>query len=169
MSISPGFYSYFDYSQVRQDVYVVASTPATLSCISSSLAAWLYSLSLETIIEHLPHQLYARYLPHFALSEKPFTSYLPTYLQDWPFLREDEPYLFFIHGFLTRFESWFPSLSLEERFRMLVPDYKERLPLPILRRCVQYLYNRHVTPLNRYRLSLHSGIAPYLITSKQGK
>jgi len=169
LSITPGFYSYYDYSQVQQCVYVVSSTPTTLSCISSSLAAWIHSLSLEQTIEHLPLQLYSRHLPHFTPLKESFHSILPVYLIEWPIQKQDEPYLFFIHGLLHRFETWFPGMSVEERFLLLVPDYKEKLPFSILKRCIQYLYHRHVTPSTRYRLSLHAGIGSYLIPSKQGK
>ena len=167
-----GLFSYRDYQTQFHIIYVTKTESLVLHYIPSDTYAWLVSSGLSHRVHEVPSQMMSIHLPHF----QPFISateeihtLLPDYMEGL-FLgdsKEEVEHAEIMMSFIRKFETYYPKLSAEERFLLLLPTYQPLLPFPYMQKIINHLHERHVTKENRYRLFLHCGIQHYLVWQKQ--
>lgn len=167
-----GLFSYRDYQQQFHIIFVTEVQSLILRFIPSDTYAWVVSSGFEHRIEEVPSSTMSIHLPHFQpfiSAKEEIHTLLPDYAEGL-FLsdsKEELEHAEIMMSFLRKFETYYPKMSAEERFRIFIPQYKQRLPFSCMQKIVTHLHHRHVTNENRFRLLLHCGIQPYVTELKQ--
>jgi len=165
--MNQGFYSYSDYSMDRHTIYIMSADDLHLHFLSPLAYEWMRASNLLSFLSDVPTKMMMRHVPHLQKENThSFSQQAYETMCHNPLTKEDIPYVDTLCDFVERFEEWYSHLPADERFRTLVPIYKDDIPFATFSRLIQYLYNRYKTPQNRFRLLLHSGIQPFL-QSKQ--
>lgn len=159
-----GFYTYKDFDEKLHAIYILKEEGYSIHCISSETYLWLKLYGFESRVDEVLTSTLMSSLPHLKEDDiSDFTSYLPEFAYDIPLEEDDIPYTDIMRSRISFFYFFLPSVSTEEKFRILAKNTKELgLPDKQLSKIIQYLFQKHVTDENRFRLLLHCGIGRFL-------